>query len=92
MREDAKFCEGEMALFLGSDKSFYGRNKSMNKYDGEYITIGQVHKTANPVAYTIYEFEKEYGFDYWVSENCFEKVELPELPEFDVCEDIGILF
>lgn len=91
-RSSAKFSVGDTVLFLGSSQSRYGSNSSSDKYIGWHVTISQVHRSADPHAYTIKEFDEDYGFEFWFSENCFEMIALPELPEFEACEDIGILF
>ena len=68
----------------------FGIHPDMKRYIEEDVIIKSVRYERGYKAfrYTIREdLEK-----WWWSEECFEPIMLPELPEFEACEDIGILF
>lgn len=81
-----KFSVNDSVLFLGTKRSAYGHNCSLDKYIGDIVTIKDVHNIADPPAYT---FKESRG--YWVSENCFERVCL-DLPEFEACGALDELY
>lgn len=77
-KDPPKFGVGDRVIFLGSAMSCYGTNKRSDKYIGTTVTIKERHPTGHPYAYIF----KEFGQEYFFSENCFEVV-LPDLPEFE---------
>lgn len=68
----------------------FGISPDMRRYIGEDVVITRVRYEQGYEAfrYTIREdFEK-----WWWSDECFEPIMLPELPEFEGCFDLNILF
>lgn len=81
-----KFSPGDKVVFLGSRNSQYGYNSESNKFIGEFVTIGCMHHTARPYAYTFNEMRN----GYWFEENCFGIVAL-DLPDFVADADLDML-
>ena len=89
MKKTPLFSVGDTALFLGGDKSLYGKNNRAKRYSGQTVTIADIHQNAYPYAYIFKEFESPY----WFSENCFERIAPVDLPEFEASGNIeAILF
>lgn len=86
-RQPPKFNVGDRVVFLGSERSRYGRNSKSDKYIGDVVTVKERHPTGYPYAYTF----KEFGHEYFFSEDCFEFVVF-DLPEFEVNTSITDLF
>lgn len=64
-KQPARFATGDHVIFLGSEKSCYGTNRSSDKYIGKIVTIGKIHPTGYPYAYTFKEFENDFFLRYW---------------------------
>lgn len=88
LKKPPMFMSDDMCIFLGSEKSCYGVNHHSDKYIGHTVTIDRIHPTGYPYAYTFREFDS----GYWFSENCFEPILHPDLPEFEVNLSIEELF
>ena len=89
MKKPPLFTVGDTVLFLGGNKSLYGKNYSAKRYSGQIVTITDIHHNAYPYAYIF----KEFGQPYWFSENCFERIAPVDLPEFEASGNIeAILF
>lgn len=81
------FAKGDRAIFLGSSDSCYGENPRSAKYIGEVVTIKDIYPGAHPYAYLFQEF----GETFWFSEDCFDPMVLPELPEFVAAQSLDML-
>lgn len=81
-----KYSPGDKVVFLGSQDSQYGYYSRSDKFIGELVTIGGMHHTARPYAYTFNEMRN----GYWFEENCFGAV-LLDLPDFTADSDLDML-
>jgi hypothetical protein len=81
-----KFSPGDKVVFLGSQDSQYGYNSRSDKFIGELVTIGGMHHTARPYAYTFNEMRN----GYWFEENCFG-IAVLDLPDFEADAELDML-
>lgn len=88
---ESMFKIGDVVKIAGVDDCIYGVDQAMRKYVGKYVRIVDVRWQQSSEAFR-YEIEEDCG-EWWWSDDCFEREQCFDLPEFCVArsDELGSL-